>query len=599
MQHTNFSVIRYANFNLLILTSALFIMMYTGVVVARDNADWPLHGLDYGNSRFSLLNQVNKTNVSKLELAWKVHTGKIDSFQTSPIVVEGMMFVTTPFNDVLALNADTGIERWRYRHILRTKEFCCGPVNRGVGVGDGKVFMATIDNRLLALRQKDGKVIWDIDITNSDPMVREAIAPILGNSAFKGADVKGGTGYGANMAPQVFDGKVFVGITGAGYGLHLDQADKGDANLSIVGFSGGDNGLRGFMAAFDTATGKELWRWYSVKDETWVGKFSATTPGGVYLNRNLDQEWINAKKWTNTWRIGGGSIWSTPAIDTGRRLLYFGTGNPAPPMDDQTRPGDNLYTSSIIALNLDTGKLVWSFQTVPHDRWGYDVASPPVLTHVAQEKKKVPAVAVAGKTGWVYFLDRETGKLLFKSEPFVPQRNLFATPTEEGVEIAPAILGGASWSPSAWDELTSTYFVEGVHHPATYYMKPLTAKPGQPWTSYSYMDFSQKERGGTLSAIDGNTGHIRWQYKTGQPLVGGVLATAGGLVFAGEGDGMFDAFDAETGKLLWTYKALAGVNAPPITYMLNDIQYIAVAAGGNWQFNFNTGDEILVFRVVE
>lgn len=565
--------------------------------VHAGEGDWPLHGHDYGNTRFSPLRQVTRENVGKLQLAWTINTGRKASFQTTPIVVDGVMYITTPYNDVLALNAATGEQVWRYNHVLRTEEFCCGPANRGAGVAGGRLYMATIDNRLLALDTATGAVAWDVEITNTDPGVREAVAPLLGEALFKDATVTGGTGYSANMAPQVFDGKVYVGITGTGYGLHLDLKDKGDAALSVVGFSGGDNGLRGFLAAYDAATGRELWRWHTVQDERWVGEWRARTPDGVALNRDLDVEKAAAAKWRDAWRLGGGSIWTTPAIDTGTRTLYIGTGNPAPQMDDQTRPGDNLYTSSVVALDADTGKLKWGYQLVPHDRWGYDAASPPVLITVQRDGTTIPAVAAAGKTGWVYVLDRRSGELIYRSEPFVPQRNLFARPTAEGVEIAPAILGGGQWSPAAYDSATHTYFIEGVHHPATYYTKPLTPTPGMPWTSYTYMELSKSERGGTLTAIDAANGRIRWQQQTPEPLLGGLAVTAGGLVFAGEGDGRFSAFDADGGARLWSYQAEAGVNAPPVVYEVGGRQYVAVAAGGNSLFNFKTGDGLLVFAL--
>lgn len=561
------------------------------------NADWPLHGLDYAGSRHSTLAQINRDNIGQLQLAWRINTGKKGSFQTAPVVVDGVMYISTPFNDVIALNATDGKEIWRYRHQLRFEDVCCGPANRGVAVANGMVYMAAIDNRLIALDQKTGTVRWDIDITNNDPGVREAVAPILGEDVFKDAKVTGGTGYSANMAPQVFEGKVFVGITGTGYGLHLDLKDHGDAALSVVGFSGGDNGLRGFLAAYDAVTGKELWRWYSVPDESWVGSWRADTPDGVPLHRDLDAEKAGADKWRNAWRLGGGSIWTTPAIDTESHTLFIGTGNPAPQMDDQTRPGDNQNTSSVVALDTNTGKLKWAYQIVPHDRWGYDAATPPLLVTAKRDGVEVPAVAAAGKTGWVYVLDRNTGALLYKSEPFVPQRNLFSRPTSEGVEITPAILGGGQWSPSAYDQQRQTYFIEGVHHPATYYSKPLTPSPGKPWTSYTYMELSKTERGGTLTAIDIANGHIRWQQKTEHPMLGGLVVTDGGLLFAGEGDQGFSAFDADTGKRLWNYQTDAGVNAPPITYSIDGRQYVAVAAGGNSLFNFKTGDAFLVFAL--
>lgn len=561
------------------------------------DSDWPLPGLDYANTRYSPLQQVHRANVGQLAPAWEAHTGKIGPFEATPIVVDGVMYLTTPYNDVLALDAASGREVWRYRHQLRQTEVCCGPANRGAAVAHGKVYMATIDNRLIALDQKTGRVAWDIDITNPDTSARELLAPLIGDATFAQATVTGGTGYSANMAPQVFEDKVFVGITGVGYGLHLEVKDHGETALSVVGVSGGQHGLRGLLTAYDAETGKELWRWHSVEDEHWVGEFRETTADGVPLHRDLVRERATAEQWRQSWKIGGGSIWTTPALDPERRLLYVGTGNPAPQMDDLTRPGDNLHTCSLVAIRIDSGQLAWSYQLVPHDRWGYDAASPPILLDVPYRGERRAAVAQASKTGWVYFLDRATGELLYKSEPFVPQSNLFRPPTAAGVRIAPAILGGATWSPLAIDPGAHRFYVEGIHHPAVYYTKPLTPKPGQPWQSYTATELVEDESWGVLAAIDSDSGRIAWQQRQPQPMVGGVLATAGGLLFAGEGNGNFNAYDAGNGRVLWTHKAAAGVNAPPITYSINGRQYIAVAAGGNSIFNYKTGDQILVFAL--
>jgi glucose dehydrogenase len=577
--------------------TGLLWLALTAPLAAAPGDDWPLHGLNYANTRSSPLAEITAKNVSGLSLAWQVDTGKPGAFQATPIVVDGLMYVSTPGNDVLALDAATGAERWRYRHPLGSEALCCGPANRGVAVADGRVIQATVDNRLLALDAGTGAVLWNVAITNADPSVREVFAPLLGENAFTAATVTGGTGYTANMAPQAFDGMVYVGISGTGYGLHLDRAGGGDAALSVVGLSGGTHGLRGFLAAYDARTGTERWRWYSVPETGWEGEFRATTVDGDPLHREIDGERASADRWRDSWRLGGGSVWSTPAIDIRTRTLYFGTGNPAPQMDDATRPGDNLHTCSLVALDADTGKLRWAFQLVPHDRWGYDAASPPVLLEVKVAGKQHQAVAIAAKTGWVYVLDRHTGALLYRSEPFVPQQNLYARPTETGVTIAPAILGGASWSPAAWDASGARYFVEGIHHPATYFSKPLVPRPDQPWTSYTFMELAPTGRAGTLTAIATDSGKRLWQIDRPAPMLGGLLVTAGGLLFAGEGDGALRAWAADSGRELWHYQAKAGVNAPPISYRAGGRQYIAVAAGGNPLFNFPGGDHLLVFAL--
>lgn len=294
-----------------------------------------------------------------------------------------------------------------------------------------------------------------------------------------------------------------------GYGLHLDTATEGESALSVVGLSGGGHGLRGFLVAYDAHTGKELWRWYSIQDASWVGAWRTTTPDGVAMDRSIEQEKKAATRYRDTWRLGGGSIWTTPAIDPDPGLMFVGTGNPAPQMDDSTRPGDNLHTASLVAIAIDTGKTVWACQQVPHDQWGYDVASPPVLLEVTVDGNSVKAVAQAGKTGWVYVHERQTGRLLFKSQPFVPQRNLFKRPSQQGVEIAPGILGGASWSPMAHDPHLRSLYVAAIHHPATYYSKVLQPTAERPWESYTYSKPVSDERWGTVTAIDSDTGAIR------------------------------------------------------------------------------------------
>lgn len=581
----------------LIVLNAFVFTLTAAELPENSISDWKLYGNNYSNHRFSELTQINHRNVAQLKTAWTVKTGKFGSFQSTPIVSKGIMYVTTPWNDVLALNAASGNEIWRYRHQPTTRKTCCGPANRGAAVANGKVYTVTIDARLIALDQLTGKVLWDNPITDPQTGRSEVLEPLLGDSDFKQAKVIGGTGYSANMAPQVYDGKIFVGITGSGYGLHLDTNTEGDTELSVVGLSGGGHGLRGFLVAYDAHSGKELWRWYSVPDSSWFGEWRTTTPDGVALDRDIKQEMKAAKKYLDTWRLGGGSIWTTPAIDPDLGLLYLGTGNPAPQMDDSTRPGDNLNTVSLVAIDMNSGKTVWAYQQVPHDRWGYDVASPPILLNVNVGGKPVKAVAQAGKTGWVYVHERNTGKLLFKSEPFVPQRNLFRRPSRQGIEIAPGIFGGASWSPMAYDAQRGSLYVAAIHHPTTYYSKQLEVTADSPWQSYTYSKPSSSERSGTLTSIASNSGNIRWQRKTELPLVGGVLATAGQLIFTGEGNGNLLALNSDNGDILWQYRAPYGVNAPPVSYAVDGRQYIAVVAGGNKLFGYKTGDQVLVFSL--
>ena len=527
---------------------------------SNSSHDWAYYGRDYTNQRFSPLAEINTGNVKNLKLAWRYKTGKSATFQTSPIIVDGVMYITTPFNDVIALNADTGQEIWRYHHQLRSDKFCCGPANRGPAVGDGKVYTVTIDSRLIALEQSSGKILWDIAITDIDAGEGELLEPLLGVKELGGAIQTGQTGYTANLAPQIYDGKIFVGITGAGYGLHLELEEDGKQILSVGGLSGGGHGLRGFLVAYAA-------------------------------------EKLSFDRYKDTWRYGGGSIYTTPAIDPELGLIYIGTGNPSPQMDDTTRPGDNLYTVSLVALDINTGKLQWHYQQVPHDRWGYDVASPPVLLDFTKDGKTIKAVGQASKLGWFYIHDRVTGELLLRSEAFIQQENLFARPTENGVRIIPGTLGASSWSPVAYHPGLQAVYVAGIYQPSLFFSRKLTPEPGKPWESYTFFRQTDEADRGVFSAISVNSGKILWQQQTDDPMVGGALATAGNLVFTGEGNGYFDAFDAGTGERLWRYKSDYGVNAPPVSYAVNGKQYIAVAAGGNSLFNYTVGDEILVFSL--
>ena len=409
----------------------------------RASSDWPYYGRALDNQRFSPLAQINADNAGQLKLAWRFNTGKIGSFQTSPIVRAGVMYLTTPYNDVIALRADTGETLWRYRHALRKKTFCCGPANRGPAVTEDKVYAATIDARLIALDRDTGKVVWDIDIADADAGQAEVLTPLLGEAELRGAKQSGQTGYTANLAPQVYGGKILAGISGAGYGLHLDLERDGDYVLSVGGLSGGGHGLRGFIVAYDAETGREVWRWHSAAEENWQGEWREETAYGVRLNRDLAAERLAFQTYSDTWRYGGGSIYTTPAIDPELGLVYIGTGNPSPQMDDSTRPGDNLHTVSLVALDLATGALRWHYQQVPHDRWGYDVASPPVLFELEDEAgNTLKAVGQASKLGWFFIHDRQTGELIRRSEAFVKQENLFARPSPEGARIVPRHPGG-------------------------------------------------------------------------------------------------------------------------------------------------------------
>lgn len=494
-------------------------------------ADWLLHGRDYSNQRFSPLKEINAGNVSSLVPVALVQTGITSSFETTPIVVNGVMYATTPVVDhkmkILAIRANSGDIIWESTYDLGDFKICCGPVNRGVAVGYGNVYVVTLDDRLIALDAATGEVRWNVGV--ADPSI----------------------GYSETMAPQIYKGTI------------------------IVGSAGGEWPIRGFVAAFDANTGKERWCWQATDPKSFAG---------------------------DTWQHGGGMVWTTPAIDTRRDLIIFSTGNPNPDLYGANRKGDNLYTDSIVALHASTGKLAWFFQEVPHDVWDYDAVSNVVLFDTVDHGKTVAAAGEAGKTGWFYIVNRDTGKLIRRSEAFVDQsKNMFTQPTKEGVQMLPGANGGAEWSPPAYSPLTHDVYILGMNQLMTFTtggdpgLQPGTMRLGSAFTNVA----KDPVQNGVFTAVNVDTGKIAWQYKAKQPLIGGALATAGNLVFMGEGDGYFDAFDATSGEKLWRFNLGAGVNAPPITYSVDGVQYVAVAAGGNFQMGFPYGDVIAIFKLAK
>lgn len=560
--------------------------------------DWPTYGLDLSNQRYATPSQINTGNVGKLARAWAYHSGVKATFQSTPIMVDRTVYLSLPFNGVVALDAVTGRQLWRYEH-PRKKDYplCCGPANRGVAVADDKVFIGTVDARLVALDAKSGKVLWDVEVADADSARQESVSTLTESDPLRKANIAGKSGVGIAMAPVVYKGKVLIGVTGVGYGLHLDSDRDGAPLGAVVGFAG-NYGRPGFLAAFDANTGRRVWQFDTVASTHWEGEFRRSTPDGVPLHRDIERERADLSKYPDAARYGGGSAWSTPAIDSENGLLYFGTGNPSPQMDGTSRPGDNLYTVSLVCLDVETGKIRWHYQQVPHDQWGYDVASPAVLFDYPHDGKLVPAVGQAAKIGWYYIHNRLTGELLKKSDEFVVHQNTFTNPTPEGQVILPGVLGGINWSPTSVDAKKLVAYVPAIHWPVKYTKRVIPASEAKPAVEYTTLEpLMDAPRWGVLSAIDLATGKMKWQHKTAQPLVGGVLATAGNLVFMGEGNGRFNAYDAASGKTLWSDQLDAGVNAPPVTWQIDGVQYVGVAAGGNQIFGYKAGDTFQVYTL--
>jgi alcohol dehydrogenase (cytochrome c) len=517
-----------------------------------DSGSWPSFGRDHSNQRFSPLAQVTAANVNGLQVAWTYKTGLPHAFEASPVVVDGTMYVSTPLNHVIALDAKTGAKKWEYAPKLGTTVHCCGPVNRGVAVYGGRVYMGRLDARLVALDAKDGSEVWNTQVADN------------------------ARGYALTGAPTAVDGKIIVGTSGAEYGV------------------------RGYVAAYDAGSGKEVWRFYlipSPDEGGWWGTWAKTDAFGTPLHRNIAQEKADSAKYASAWQTGGGSMWNAAAIDRDLGLVFFVVGNPSPDLDGSVRPGDNLYTESIVAVDLKTGKHRWHFQQIPHDVWDLDATSPVVLVDAkGQGGQTVRALAQAGKTGWVYVLDRATGKPIRRSDAFVPQANLFAQPTVKGVRMLPGANGGSEWSAPAYSPQTGYLYVLGLHQPMLYKARREELKPPALWLGGAFVGTGEPEYG-LFTAVDLNTGKVAWQKRVNNPMIGGALATAGGVVFVGTADKQFLAFDAKSGKQLWRHQANAGVNAPPITYSVDGTQYVAVAAGGNYQINSPRGDEVVAFRL--
>lgn len=571
----------------------------SGSALAADarTVEWPVYGLDSANHRLAPITAINPKTVGKLVPKWIYQSGVTGTFQATPLVIDGRMYVSLPNSHVVALDAKTGEELWRYEHKKRVERICCGPANRGVAFAKGKVFVGTVDARLIALDAATGKLLWDVEVAH--PEAAEESRNSLGaNDRLKDAKVSGASGVGIASAPLVFEDRVIVGVTGLGYGLHLDSPRAGAPLGAVVGLPGQFGGI-GFLAAFDVNTGALQWKFDTIRrpeDGGWEGAFSDTTPDGVPLHRDTAFERAAVDKHRSAWQFGGGSIYSTPALDVKSGWLYFGVGNPSPQMNGDGRPGDNLYTSSLVAIDGRTGAPKWYWQQVPHDLWGYDVTSPPVLFDATVKGAKVEAVAQASKTGWMFVHERSSGRLLYKSAAFVPQSNLFAQPTPEGITIAPGIGGGVNWSPAALDVSRQLAFVAAMHWPTQYSVKEIPAEGNKPAVPYYAAEPSQDERWGVLAAIDlKRDGKLAWTTRTPQPLIGGVLALQGGVVFTGEGDGNLSAFDSATGKRLWQFNCGAGVNAPPIAYVIDGKPYVTVAAGGSAIWGYRQGDAVVTF----
>ncbi|HLZ14075.1 MAG TPA: PQQ-dependent dehydrogenase, methanol/ethanol family [Candidatus Acidoferrum sp.] len=482
--------------------------------------NWLMYNGDYAGRRYSALEQINLANAKELSPKWAYQTMAGGKFEATPLVVDGILYATGQDDRAFALDARTGRPVWQYQRALPGDiRPCCGRVNRGLAILGDKVFMATLDSHVIALDTKTGNVVWDataVDYTK---------------------------GYSFTLAPLAIK------------------------NLVLVGVSGGEYGIRGFIDAYDAATGERKWRFYTIPaagepgNETWEGE---------------------------SWKIGGSPAWITGTFDPETNTTFWTTGNPSPSNRGIGRAGDNLYSNSLLALDPDTGKLKWYFQFTQHDEHDYDATQVPVM--IDEGGKKL--IAQANRNGFFYVIDRTNGKLML-AESYakvswtkekdangrpVPAKE--GSPTPEGNRVCPGAAGATNWMSPTYDPQTKLFYVTAREQCDVFSTAPQPYDAGHAYYGSAY--FPNEDAApfyGALRALDLKTGKVVWEWKHVSPTWSGVLSTAGGIVFTGDAEGNFIALDAKSGKALWHFQCGASVYSSPMTYSVDGKQYVVVAAG--------------------
>jgi len=491
---------------------------------ADQPANWLQYSATYDGHRFSSLSQINRDNVSHLTAQWIFQSPAPGFFENTPLVVDGIMYVSAQDNTAFALDARTGRRLWSYKRALPEKlRACCGHTNRGFAILGTRLFLATLDAHVIALDSATGNVLWDVEAADYSQ------------------------GYAFTVAPLVVKNKVIVGV------------------------SGGEYGIRGFIDAYDPETGKRAWRFYTVP--------APGEPGS--------DSWPSADSAAR----GGAPAWVTGTYDPQLDLLYWPTGNPAPSDDGSRRKGENLYSNSVVALQPDTGKLQWYFQFTPFDLHDWDATEVPVLLDAEIDSKPRKLLIQANRNGFFYVLDRTNGKFLF-AKPFATQNWAKsidssgkptvlpnAAPNEEGVRTCPGAAGATNWMSPTYSPQTGLFYVAVREQCDIFYAHPQPYVPGRIYIGSTYMPAAKEKDWGAVRAIDPKTGEIRWEYKEFSAPWAGNLSTAGHLVFTGDLDGYLIALDADTGHHLWHIQTGAAIYAAPITYQLNGKQYLAIASG--------------------
>jgi alcohol dehydrogenase (cytochrome c) len=489
-------------------------------------ANWTSYNGDYTGRRFSSLDQINTANVSNLRTQWVFHVQNSDGMEVTPVVVNGLMLLTSA-NDAYALDAQTGRSIWHYSRPVTEGliDDASQHHNRGVAVLNSNVYMLTDNAHLLCLDVRSGHLLWDVAYTD------------------------GNRNYGATSAPLIVNGKV------------------------IVGTSGGDDGVRGFLAAYDAQTGKEVWRFWTIPAPGEFG--SASWPGDMYKH-------------------GGGTTWMPGTFDPELNTLYWGTSNPSPDFDGGPRPGDDLYTDCLLALDPDTGKLKWYFQFTPHDLFDYDATETAMLIDADFQGQPRKLVVEANRNGFLYVLDRTDGKFL-GAVPFAEKLNWAkgidasgrpirtdVMPTKEGMRVCPGFAGATNWYAPSYDPSTGLIFFLALEDCDIYFMKPQEFIEGQEY--YATGVKHSKDRGQKiLHAFALNSLKSIWNYtQTGHGNTSsGTMSTAGGLVFFGDPAQSFEAVEGKSGRPLWHFTVGQSIHASPMTYAVSGKQYVAIAAGSD------------------
>ena len=496
----------------------------------EDTANWLMYGGNYANWRYSPLTDITRDNVAQLRPAWIFQPGIPGQFETSPIIADGVMYVTAAYNNLFALDAVTGEMRWQYSHQMPSEiQICCGPANRGVAIAGDRLFMGTLDAHLVALDRSNGHVLWNVKMDEY------------------------ANGYSSTAAPLVIDDKVIIGI------------------------AGGEYGARGFIDAYDVATGKRVWRRYTIPAE---GEPGAETWAG------------------DSYKTGGGPAWTTGTYDPEQRVLYWAVGNPSPDWNGDSREGDNLYSNSVLALNPDTGEIKWHFQFTPHDVWDYDGNTGLFLVDIVHAGKPVKAVVQPNRNGFLYALDAASGKFLRGTQYTdtlnwakgldangrpIPDPKFVPMAGGNPEFICPGNVGGQNGSyTAAYSPATHLLYVPVVESCGKMEKQSAVFVNGTPFWGGGPGETQAEDESsyGHFSAIDPATGEIKWRYKDDWPMVGGTLATAGGVVFTGTQSGHAVAFDDTSGKELWRFQTGSMIRGQPVTYKIGDKQYVAVASGG-------------------